>query len=261
MLSLFLALTLGLAPQLPQGDTGRAPSAKEVAECVAAIEAAFEAETAEEVATRLQAVQLVPAEEVALVLSKRGLGSDDPPVLHASIELLGHVDHARALEELTRYHARERKHLNERELLPTYATLLQAIGRHGKESSIPTLCEDALAVTDRDVVRARVLGLANIRSTASVEALFDLVRRVDRRRIQPSMPDFRLAVACLTGADEGVSYDRWIAWWNDNKRSLSVPAEPPRLPKELQTRWDKFWGERRAYVRQTRRGERGGGDR
>ena len=255
MLHAALALALTLAPLQ---DPPRERAEPETS--LAVLAQAFAAESPAEIAALLQAAEPVAHPEVAVYLAEHGLRHDAQPVVLATIELLGTLQHPRALAELEEYYRRERKALRDRASQPLVAPLLRAIARHGDEGSIPLLAEDVFAVTEREVVRARILGLAHIRSVRSVEELFGLLRKVDRKRAQPHMGEFRLALMVLTGVDRGTDQDAWIAWWNDNKKSLRVPEAPPRLPAELQKAWNKHWGLRREYERQERRGERGGGD-
>ena len=136
--------------------------------------------------------------------------------------------------------------------------LLKAIALHEDESSIEVLVDDALSKTiEREVVQARVLGLARIRTNESLEELFDIMRKVDRRKVQQRMKDIRLALVVLTHVDQGNDQDRWTAWWNDNKKTFEVPKVEPKLPRELGSRWSNYWGEQRQYDRQKRRGDRG----
>ena len=111
---------------------------------------------------------------------------------------------------------------------------------------------------EREVVRARILGLAQIRTPASVEELFSIMRKTDRRRVQPHMGDFQLALVVLTGVDHGTDLDRWIGWWNESKKTLQVAEKPSPMPEELQNRWNRYWGLPRVYDRQKRRDQRGG---
>ena len=92
--------------------------------------------------------------------------------------------------------------------------------------------------------KARILGIARIRSRDSVEALIKAMRlggnernrgrksRVSEPR-QRFMPYARLALAVLTGVDKGTSKDAWQKWWKDNKRSFRISKQRPPLSGEL----------------------------
>jgi hypothetical protein len=123
------------------------------------------------------------------------------------------------------------------------AALLQAIGQHGAESSVAILGEAEPGGVDAAVVRARLLGLARIRSARALRALFGMLERLER--LDPAlraerMPDFRLAALRITGADEGESVEAWRSWWSRHAED-PIPEPPPALPSVLQDRWDAYW--------------------
>lgn len=259
-------LTLALALPLPQDDKAKGPSAEQVKACIAALEAAFEQDTPDEITTALQGVSLVDHEDVVEVFEDEGLRHKDPGVRRAVTQALGMLRHGDALEALHKHYKRNKKKLSDDP--EQFVPLLKAIALHQDESSIQVLVDDALSKSvEREVVQARVLGLARIRTNESLAELFDLMRKVDRRKVQNRMNDIRLALVVLTHVDQGTSQDRWIAWWNDNKKTFEVPKVVPKLPRELGNRWGNYWGEQRQYDRQKRRGDRGddpeedGGDR
>jgi hypothetical protein len=105
-----------------------------------------------------------------------------------------------------------------------------------------------------------------IRHRDSVEGVIGLMRKVGRHRAQRHMEDVRTALMVLTGVDHGRSQDAWNEWWNDNKRTLEIQAEPHALPKKAQREWDRYWGlepaeeERPAKRRDGEGRRRGGGD-
>ena len=253
MLQWILALPL-LAP-VDDDESGPDPEA--VAAAVERLEKVFAAESVDEVASGIQSTRLVPAEEVVDLLVDRGLRHRERPVQRASIDVLGRLEHESALEALHRYLKRERKRLEDRGGLELLPPLLQAIARHGEESSIPVLVDRMFHAANRDVVRARILGLAMIRSPDSVAELIAIMRKSERRKVQPYMGDIRIALAVLTGQDLGTDQDRWNAWWNENRRTFRVPEQRPRLPEQIERRWRGYWGLPRVYDRQQRRERRG----
>ena len=60
-----------------------------------------------------------------------------------------------------------------------------------------------------------------------------------------------------TGSDAGVSRDSWMRWWNDNKKRLEVASTQPKLPRDEQLRWSRYWGLKVDYDRGKRREDRG----
>jgi HEAT repeats len=256
MLSLTLALALPLLLPFQRADEPqKGPTPEQVKASVARLEAALEKEEPEQIAAALQAAAPVPHPDVVKLLAKRGLGHGSREVQRAAIESLGRLEHSDALASLHKHAKRKRKQL--RDDLELYVPLLQAIARHGDESSISVLTKDLFINTDRTVIRARVLGLARIRSKKAVEAILDLMKKAGRNKVQPFMNDFQLALAVLTHVDQGTSQDLWLKWWNANKKTFEVQERAPKLPEAMQTRWDRYWGERPKYERQKRRGRRG----
>lgn len=234
-----------------------APTPEEIERSLAALKEAFEQETPDQIAGAIQTWKAVPAEAIVEELVDVGLAHEAQPVVLATIEALGYLEHEAALEALHKYLKRNAKRMRDREDAPKLAPTLLAIGRHGNEESIDLLIDDIFLEPKREVVRARLMGLANIRVKRSVEELCDLMRKIDRRKVQPYANDFRLALVVLTGVDRGTDLDRWVQWWNDNKKTYEVLEKAPQMPEELQTRWDRYWGLQRQYQRQKRRGERG----
>ena len=261
MIALALVSVLAL-PAAPFGmdDDEPGPSKEKVRAAVERLEEAFDAEKPDETVSGIQNAMTVAAPEVVAVLEKRGLAHEQLDVVRASIEALGLLDHEDALEVLTKFHKKERKELGERERQELNVPLLQAIARHGDEDSIPLLVEDMFRSPQKAIVQARILGLAQIRSRESVVELMSVMRKIDRKKIQGQMNNFRLAFIVLTGVDHGTSQDRWTAWWNDNKKTFTVAEAAPRMPEDLQNRWNRYWGLQRQYDRQKRRGDRGDDD-
>ena len=254
------ALAVGTSVGLPTYTQDDAPNEKQVARSVAALEKAFEAKTDDRKIGAIQAWEPVAAPATVELLVEEGLEGKSHPVAIACIEVLGNLEHEDALESLERYLKRNDKRLRSREDRALLIPLLKAIGRHGSETSIDLLMDDVFLTPEREVVRARLMGLANIRSERSVAEICELMRKVDRRKVQPHAREFRLALVVLTGVDRGTDLDRWGQWWNDNKKTFELPERAPKMPQDLQRRWEQYWGLERTYDRQKRRSERGDDD-
>ena len=253
MLHLVLALGLCLAP-LAQKPAP--PDPERVKAVVTGLERALKSGSKEEKSKAIQACAEVADTDVAKALG-RGIADKELEIQRSSIEALRWMEHPEALEQLHGA-ARTRKELRKE---PTvFTALLRAIGQHGNPKSIEILEDDVWAVVEAGVVEARILGLGNIRDKRSVEALMGLMKVAGPHRIQNVMPSFRLALARLTGVDKGQSQQMWQDWWNDNKAKFSVAEKPAELARELQFRWDSYWGKERPYERMKKRGERGKGD-
>jgi HEAT repeat protein len=249
-LTLFVLATLCAAPGSASGDDGKAATA------VAALDKAFKDGDKSE---RLKAIQeaVLVADAAVVERIARALRDREPDVQKGALEALRYVDRPEAVQALNDAAKRDVKLHRDPEL---YACLLRAIGQHGDASSLDALAEDIWTAPEPAVLEARVLGLARIRGEASVAKLMDALRTAGASRVQPYMPDFRLALMVLTGVDQGTSPDLWLRWWNENRAKLRVEKKPLPLPKAMQLRWDAYWGDARYYDRPTARAERGKGD-
>jgi HEAT repeat protein len=179
----------------------------------------------------------------------RGLRDADRRVRLTAVRMLGWMKTADGLKQLHRMFRREKDLSKDEEM---QGALLTAIGRHGDPSSVDVLVEDPFkGGLSYASGKARILGLANIRTMKSVEELFDAMKlgggSSDRRGGKDAWPRFlddgRLAVAVLTGVDLGANKDAWLEWWRENKRTFTISPQRPKIAPELEARWEAFWGE------------------
>jgi hypothetical protein len=243
-----LALCLTAASEGPsQADAQRAKAA------VAELEKAWKSESAAE---RVRAIQanggVADAEVVKLVA--RGLRDKEPEVQHAAIEALRRVGHPDALKELQAC-ARDGQAL--RKDPPSQAALLRALGQYGSASSIRILGEELGPEQDARGLQARILGLARIRTRESLERLFEGLKLAGAQHSEAQLPDYRLALALLTGTDQGNSVSDWQSWWNAHRAQFKVEAQAPALAPDLERKWKVFWGELEGEPRSRKRSERG----
>jgi hypothetical protein len=233
---MLLTPLLALLPLIQDPPKPAPPDPARVKTAVAELKEAF---AKPEPGARKRAVDasatLADGEVVALI--GKGLGDKDPGVQKAAIEALRFNPHKKALEEL---HARA-KVKAAKDDLPTYATLVRAIGQHGSPTSIDILTDNPWSTPDAQVLRAKLLGLSRIRTKEAVKATTDLMEIAGVNKVEPFMKDFRLALWALTGADQGESRDLWLKWYRDNKDKLKVAEAPPAEPKELATQWQAYW--------------------
>ncbi len=234
---LLFACSLGVSVQ----DEKPPPSTEQIAATIESLEKALAKDAKAEDASRaLRAALEVVDARVIDVIEARGLRHADPEIRGAAVEALARMEHPAALKALQEMLKRDKKELQDAP--PRYAALLRAIARHGKESSIPLLVEDLFQSPDRGVIAARILGLGHIRSPKSVDELIDLMRSSPRPRVGDHMAEFRLALVVLTGEDKGTDRELWINWYGDHKSKLEIAAEALELPRELQRRWNQYWG-------------------
>lgn len=236
-------LVLAVSPLLVSFQDGKSPVKEPAAAvCETLTKALEKGAGVEDALSAVRTAVAVVDPRVIVVLDTKGLRHPEAAVRDAAVEALGRMDHPDALKALHEALKRDKKELHAAP--PRHAALLRALARHGKESSIPDLVEDAFQSTDRLVITARILGLARIRSPKSVDELIQLVRSSHRSWEGGQMPDFRLALVVLTGADKGTDRQLWVNWYGDNKGRLVVPPVPPELPPDLRKRWNSYWGEK-----------------
>lgn len=263
MIPLVLALTLALAP--PQGgakpaDGPKPPpkveapkvDAEAVKVAVGELKAAFaKGKSEERIAAIARAAELAAPEVVAGIA--KGLKDEDPKVLGAAIDALRYLPHPDALAALLTTLERDKKLAKDAELS---VRLVRAIGQHANAAAAEKLA--ALGLDgEGGVVDARLLAIANVRSVRSVELLIELSRSASEEKVAPRTGTLQLALARLTGNDLGPTRQRWNEWWSAEKKRCEVKPEPPRMTKEMQMRWDSFWGIRTEPGRNKARGERG----
>jgi len=247
-----LLIAGSLAAQTPTPET---PDPEKVKARDERLEVAFdEGEVEDRVAALEDSTGL--ADAAVIEWQARGLADKEPTIRDAGLQALRRTFHPQALEALTKFYKRKKKQLREDEEL--CARFVQAIAQHGNAESLPLLSENPFGTLSGPIVKAHILGLGNIRTKESAEALVDLMRAAGRNRIQNYMGDFRMSLMRLTGVDQGNSQDAWTRWWNDHHKDLEIAAEPPLLPREWQRRWDAYWGNERRYDRPPERGGRGG---
>jgi hypothetical protein len=238
--TLFTALLLVLTPLdgATQDDGPLPPDPKRVEAAVEQLEAAFKKGDTTDKSLAIQDNAEIYDKRVVSLIAK-GLKDKEEIVQFASIEALRHSEHGEALKALHSTAKRDKK-MRKKPVL--FAALIRAIGQHGSPDSIEILGDDLWAPADRTVIKARIFGLGNIRTKESVEELIAMMRKAGRRKVQPVMEDFRLALIVLTGEDQGKSQPKWTEWWNDVKKSIEIREETYSLPKSLQVKWDRFWG-------------------
>lgn len=255
---LALALLIGTClPAVAQGpkDDEEGPSKEVVEAAVERIENAL-ADRKGEAAVRGNALRaetgVVHPDVIAAIA--HGLGDKEPLLVDAAIECLGMMRHEDALEALLKWGKRARKELakeNER-----HVAWAKAVGRHASTESLPALAKDALS-QERQVMIARIYAMANVHSIETIEALLDLTKVTDARRVNQTFDPVRIGLMRLTGVDKGSSPQAWQSWWREVKKGYELRPEPALLAKTQQARWDAFWGNERTYERGERRNRRG----
>jgi HEAT repeats len=235
MLPATLTLLLALSPfeEAPQ-----TPQPAEIARVVERLDKAFKDGTPADRAAALEAGIEVPADEVVERMAE-ALKDKAGTVVAAAVDALGRSANQKALETLEKHYRQHKKQLQKDPAM--LAGVLKACARHGSESTIEILTDDPFGARDYQVVQARIYGLGNIRSKLSVEALIALSRKAGPNKVEGYMGDIRIALAELTGVDQGRSPELWGRWWEDNKKTFEIPEKPPELAPELRGRWRRYW--------------------
>lgn len=288
LLSTAVAFLLA-APSFPQGRTGSSqpvlagmpvaafvdpqeeeeaveePSAEALAKALATLEEALDEREPPALVAACVATGPVPHAQVTRGLEKvlklKLPEEARPEVWRAALAALGEQRLPQSLAVLAK--ASKRKDLRSNEAVAT--ALLRAIAEHEHPRAIELLAKDATSTPGQDPLRARILGLARVRTDEALEAVLDLMNRSTTGRGRNGgrvlqMEDFRLALAVLTGQDHGNDATAWMRWHNDVRRKFHVAEEAPALPKDLDRRWRKYWGLAKPEERGERREDRGGDD-
>ena len=251
-----LVLAAGLVARgavAQDGGGGAAPPAGEAraetpaggptqAQADAAVKALKEGLASKEAATRVAALRAaadVPHADVAKAVAV-ALKDKDENVEIAAMEALGKLRTPEGLKELIRAASDKQLRKNAR----LFSTLLKAIGRHGDPSAIAVLSDSPWDNTDTAVIRARIYGLGNIRDVRAIDALMEMMNKGSPLPGEdaPFMPDFRVALARLTGTDQTTNKSLWQTWWKNNKKGFQVSDEQLAMPADLQAKWDEYWG-------------------
>lgn len=258
MILFLLCLSL-LSPQAGEGAKAadKAPSAEEVARAGDSLESAFRSGDPRSIEAALLAAQTVPHPDIVKRI-ERGLADERKEVRLATLQALRWIDLSEAVQPLHRA-AKRRELMKDPELA---AAILRGIGQHADPSSVDVLARDPFEPNDHACRRARIFGLARIRSREALEALLGILAITNNgpkaeRRIQPQMDDVRVGLVVLTGVDQGLSPELWDSWWRKNKKTFVLAEDFPVLAKEMRQQWDGFWGQPRIYERETRREDRG----
>lgn len=181
------------------------------------------------------------ADEAIVAQVRRGLGDRDVEVRLAAYDALGRNTHESAFAALLTHHRERRKELRTQDRdLPA---LLAALARRGDARAIAPLTADVQAQRLVPTIRARILGLARIRTKDSVEALMKLADEVGFVDMHNHLEDFRLALVVLSGVDHGRSLDAWRGWWRGARATFTPPQRVGELAPADAARWREFWGD------------------
>lgn len=260
-LALLAALAGLLAPTF-QKDKPAPVDPKQVEAAMKELDAAFkDGKTPERVAAIRKNYAVADVKVVNAIT--KGLKDDDLEVQLAAVDALGRNAHPEALDDLHRYYKAEVKRLkDDTRLMPM---VIKSIGRQGNEKSIELLSDDLFSQRTFPAVKARLWGLANIRSKKSVDAIIEMMNKVGNDKLGDYMATIRVALLRLTGTDNGSDPQAWMAWWRKNDKSFEIPKDAPKMPEIAEKAWIEYWGappgeDPSKELPETKGGERGGGE-
>lgn len=238
MLNLFFAFALALPVVVQDPPKPKPPDPQAVQAAIQKIDNAFQTGQPADRIAAIQAAASLADPNVARAIG-HGLYADDRGVKLAAVEALRFLGVPRALEELQDYWRRANQQLrNEPDLA---ASVLQAIGQYGDPSSIAIFTRNPFETPAYPAIKARVMGLANIRTNQALAGIIGLMRMVSVNTDQSYMSDLRLALYRLSGQDLGDDPNQWFSWYENNQNQIQISKTPPELPKHDQNRWDAYW--------------------
>ncbi len=225
------------------------PTKEEIATAQAQLEEAFEIGD-DGVLVEVIDMTAGIADPGVIRLVEKAFQTKSPVVIEAALRALGRTKHEQALEALHRLYLRVyKKKLEGNEDL--FALLIKEMGRHGDESSVDLMTKSVFSNLTYDVGVARIMGLGNIRSPQAVEGLLKLFRQAGGRGRGAGVASdlrgvfrkaSRVAMATLTGADQGEVPADWETWWRDNKKQFDMLEARPPVAEDVSTYWEGYWG-------------------
>jgi HEAT repeat protein len=242
------------APVHTQDDEPQGPTKEQLTSAITALKTGLAEETAAARIAALGAAAEVVHPDVDKAIAG-ALTDTAPEVRDYTLDLLGKIDEPSALATLHAYAKKHRRTLPDE--IDLYTLVLKSAARHGDPSTIELLTDKFFDVEHHVLIRTRIFCLANIRDKRAVEALFDVMTKANPRRVTPHDAEFQLAFNVLLGIDFGKNRDRWLSWWNDNRKSFELAKVLPKLPQDSMLTWQQFWGLERTYERNEKRGDRG----
>ena len=162
------------------------------------------------------------------------LGDRDPEVRRAAVEALGARESAesvkRAASSLGAHLGRLGKKTGAEAEAETAATA-DALGLLAQPSSIEILLSDIAVETAPDVVKARLMAVANIPTAEAVEGLISFYGKRGRGANDLQGHHCLAALKSATGQSRGPDPDIWRAWWRDAKKEFDFKAAAERRAK------------------------------
>lgn len=239
LVRLLLALTALAAP--PQEAELEPVSEERIEAAVDALTAAFDPADKAPSGVRIDTLLEHGWIDDVRVIAKVAVGLRDKrmEVKVVAIELLGGMSSEKSLTALTKYFQKRFHHLRlEVELWPR---IFRAVGRRGDPIGIPTLLTNVRGQMEQATLRARMFGLANIRTKEAVDGIFAVLDDLDEAHRVGLLDDARTALFVLTGQRPEGNAEALQEWWVEARAELVLPAQAPRLEGQEWEAWRMFW--------------------
>ncbi|MHC4340719.1 MAG: HEAT repeat domain-containing protein [Planctomycetota bacterium] len=232
--------------------SGRAEAQDAVAAATERLDRAFKEKSETDAVEAIrQAAKTVDPKVIQLIA--KGLRVKSPSVNAEAMKALGSMRHPDALKALhdTYWWAKRAGLIKKNDGL--FALLLKSIGRHEDPSSLKVLTDSPFKHITAANGTARIMAIGRIRSRESAKVLVEAGKLAGSygrrsRNFQDwkglfDMP-YRVAMTVLTGNDLGASRQMWQDWWKSEEgKGFQPSAKRPKVPKEVQEFWEKYWDE------------------
>lgn len=121
---------------------------------------------------------------------------------------------------------------------PELLVALRAVHDLAQPSSVKPLLEDIDVHTDREVVDARLMAVANIPTPDAIDALIQFMSRGRKGGEESHRASVQKALLYATGERQRNDPDAWRAWWKDARKTFDfeAAAENRNAAREKQDR-------------------------
>jgi len=154
---------------------------------------------------------------------KKGLKDKDLSVREEAANHLGHMGCRSVVKTIANELKKNDKNIK------VYAALIAALGNIGDPKAVPYLASDLWNQKEptlrRQMARAKIDALGDIRSKKSVEALIDLMYKGGQGAMRSLMGPISQSLQRLTGQDFGSDRDGWKTWWKKNKSKFKLEED------------------------------------
>jgi HEAT repeat protein len=179
------------------------------------------------------------------------LEDEDSTLRHAAIDALGNRTYPDAQKKAAAaIAARLGKLAKKPEAEAELIASAQALGALAQPTSLDALTSNIEMDTTTDVVRARLMAVAQIPSAEAVDALIQFLAKQGRGRNGMQRDACRAALREATGENFGNEPDAWRGWWKEAKKTFDFDAAMRRRAAEKAKQAD---AEKKKHDRQAKK--------